>query len=104
MGTTSFDPSTPQNDCIKLKRFSPTFNASRSILFSAVTSSDGSDARSSTDTPIFAEIGAESAAAIWSGAAAAAAPGSGQARVRTAEGRVRVTAPQKTKAEPGDWT
>ncbi|PON47331.1 hypothetical protein PanWU01x14_245100 [Parasponia andersonii] len=102
MGTTSFDPSTPQNDCIKLKRFSPTFNASRSILLSAVTSSDGSDARSSTDTPIFAEIGAASEAVIWRGAAAA--PGSGQARLRTAEGRVRVTAPQKTKAEPGDWT
>jgi hypothetical protein len=46
---------------MKLKRFSPTFRASRSILLSAATSSEGSVARSSTDTPILAESGAASA-------------------------------------------
>lgn len=99
MGTTNLDPSTPQNDCMKLKRFSPTFIANPSIRFSAATSSDGNEARSSTDTPIFAESGCASAVSC----SVPPAPGSGHESVRTAEGRATVTAPQKTKGDPGDW-
>lgn len=61
MGTTNLDPSTPQNDCMKLNKFSPTFKANRSIFFSAATSSEGNDAKSSTETPILAERGCASA-------------------------------------------
>lgn len=100
IGTTNLLPSTPQNDCIKLKRFSPTFIASRSILFSAATSSEGSAARSSTETPILAERGASPEAVRR---ISPPLPGSGQGRLRTAEGRLRVTAPQKRNGDPGDW-
>ena len=98
IGTTNFEPSTPQKDCMKLKRFSPTFRARRSIRFSAVTSSDCREAKSSTETPILAETGAESAgmSCIWP-------LGSGHGSVSTAEGVARVTAPQKRKWDPGDW-
>lgn len=98
IGTTNLDPSTPQKDCMKLKRFSPTFRARRSIRFSAVTSSEGREAKSSTETPIFAERGVESAAmsCIWP-------PGSGHGRESTAEGLAKVTAPQNRNWDPGDW-
>ncbi|KAG5607831.1 hypothetical protein H5410_029323 [Solanum commersonii] len=97
IGTTSLLPSTPQNDCIKLNKFSPTFSANLSIFCPAATSREGSVARSSTETPIFAEIGVASAVSC------SCPPGSGQGSDSTAEGRVSVTAPQKRKGEPGDW-
>nr|GMD15371.1 hypothetical protein PanWU01x14_245100 [Ipomoea batatas] len=97
MGTISLLPSTPQNDCMKLNKFSPTFIANRSIFFSAATSRDGSVASSSTDTPIFADSGVASAVS-WS-----SPPGSGHGRESTAEGRLSVTAPQKRNGDPGDW-
>lgn len=74
--------------------------AKRSILLPAVTSRDGRVAKSSTETPILADNG------VASGAVSVGrppVPGSGQGRESTADGRERVTAPQKRKGDPGDW-
>uniref|UniRef100_A0A0A9GG45 Uncharacterized protein n=1 Tax=Arundo donax TaxID=35708 RepID=A0A0A9GG45_ARUDO len=83
VGTTSLPPSAPQNDCMKLNRFSPTRSATRSARCSS--GGGGSAVASSTATPNFAGPTGGSGSSPASG------------RGKLAEGRAGPSAPRNAK-------